>query len=236
MNPLISTKLSSAYIYLDEDETDLLAVQNVNEWLRSLHIEPISANIVDIDISKEGFKQFDQYKLEYAAMDQPDQWTQVCTNAFERTKQILFNGLLQASNITRDAAHLTIENLRAGVDYKFRLTPILRGSATAKKDAISSQLSLVLDVKMPLTRKGRCLFYIFVLSKVIELLFLYLISVMKNEIKSTQPPTQFAIHQTDPKTVFIEAILPSNKPAQFDDVFDVYSKKDTANDDWVKVH
>ncbi|CAF0986242.1 unnamed protein product [Adineta ricciae] len=180
---------------LDENESELLTVQNVNEWLRSLHIEPISANIVDIDISEEGFKQFDQYKVEYAAMDQPDQWNQV-------------------SNITRDAAHLTIEKLRAGVDYKFRLTPILRGSATAKKDAISSQLSLVLDVKMPLTRKGR---------------------LMKNEIKSSEPPTQFAIHQTDPKTVFIEAILPSNKPALFEDIFDVYSKKDTANDDWVKV-
>ncbi|CAF0986559.1 unnamed protein product [Adineta ricciae] len=180
---------------IDENESELLTVQNVNEWLRSLHIEPISANIVDVDISEEGFKQFDQYKVEYAAMDQPDQWNQV-------------------SNITRDAAHLTIEKLRAGVDYKFRLTPILRGSATAKKDAISSQLSLVLDVKMPLTRKGR---------------------LMKNEIKSTEPPTQFAIHQTDPKTVFIEAILPSNKPALFEDIFDVYSKKDTANDDWVKV-
>ncbi|UJR13707.1 hypothetical protein I4U23_000718 [Adineta vaga] len=179
----------------DENESDLLTVQNVNEWLSSLHLEPMSANIVDIDISEEGFKQFDQYKVEYAAIDQPNEWKQV-------------------SNITREAPHLTVDKLKAGVDYKFRLTPILRGSITPIKDALSSQLSLVLDVKMPLTRKGR---------------------LMKNEIKSTAPPTQFAVHQTDPKTVFIEAILPSNKPALFDDIFDVYSKKDILDDDWVKV-
>ncbi len=60
-------------------------------------------------------------------------------------------------NITRDVPHLTIDNLKQGADYKFRFTPILRG-ATTTNDANSSQLSLVLDVKMPSTRKGRCSF------------------------------------------------------------------------------
>lgn len=52
-------------------------MQNVNEWLSSLRLEPTSGNIVDIDISEEGFKQFDQYRVEYAAIDQLDQWKQV---------------------------------------------------------------------------------------------------------------------------------------------------------------
>jgi hypothetical protein len=58
-------------------------------------------------------------------------------------------------NITRDVPHLTIDNLKQGADYKFRFTPILRG-ATTTNEANSSQLSLVLDVKMPSTRRGRC--------------------------------------------------------------------------------
>jgi hypothetical protein len=59
-------------------------------------------------------------------------------------------------DITRDVPHLTINNLKQGTDYKFRFTPILRGTTTTN-DATSSQLSLVLDIKMPSTRKGRCL-------------------------------------------------------------------------------
>lgn len=62
------------------------------------------------------------------------------------------------SDITNEAPHLAINNLKPGVDYKFRLTPVLRGTSSSADDATSSQLSLVLDVKMPSTRKGKCLF------------------------------------------------------------------------------
>ncbi|CAF3733063.1 unnamed protein product [Adineta steineri] len=178
----------------DEDESDVLTVHNVNELLRSLHLEPTSSDTVNINISEEGFIEFDQYKVEYTTIDQLDQWKQV-------------------SNITRETPHLIVDKLKPGLDYKFRLTPFLRGTA-AIDEAVSSQLSLVLDVKMPSTRKGR---------------------LVKNEVKTTAPPSQFAVHQTDPKTVFIEAILPTNKPALFEDVFDVYSKKETADSEWIKI-
>lgn len=56
-------------------------------------------------------------------------------------------------NITRDVPHLTINNLKQGMDYKFRFTPILHGTTT--NEANPSQLSLVLDVKMPSTKRGR---------------------------------------------------------------------------------
>ena len=59
--------------------------------------------------------------------------------------------------------------------------------------------------------------------------------VVKNEAKTPAPPPQFAIHQTDPTSVLIEAIIPSDKPASFDDVFDVYTKKETTDDQWTKV-
>lgn len=59
--------------------------------------------------------------------------------------------------------------------------------------------------------------------------------VVKNEAKKAAPPTQFAVHKTDATTVFIEAILPTDKPAMFEDVFEVYSKNEVADDDWVKV-
>jgi hypothetical protein len=61
----------------DESEPDLLTVQNVNEWLSSLRLVPTSSNIVDVDISEEGFKEFDRYKVEYTTIDQLDQWKQV---------------------------------------------------------------------------------------------------------------------------------------------------------------
>lgn len=62
------------------------------------------------------------------------------------------------ADITRDAPHLTVDNLTQGTDYKFRFTPILRGATTttSTNEPNLSQLSLVLDVKMPSTRKGRC--------------------------------------------------------------------------------
>ncbi|CAF3582941.1 unnamed protein product [Rotaria sp. Silwood1] len=178
----------------DEAEPDVLTVHNVNEWLSSLRIVPTSSNTVDVDISEEGFKEFDRYKVEYTTIDQLDQWKQM-------------------PDITRDSPHLTINKLEQDTNYKFRFTPILRG-ITPGNEASTSQLSLVLDVKMPPSRKPR---------------------LVKDEAKKRVPPPQFAIHQTDATSVLIEAIVPNDKPASFEDVFDVYSKKETADDDWTKV-
>ena len=61
----------------DEAEPEVLTVHNVNEWLSSLHLVPTSSNTVDVDISEEGFKEFDRYKVEYTTIDQLDQWQQV---------------------------------------------------------------------------------------------------------------------------------------------------------------
>jgi hypothetical protein len=63
----------------------------------------------------------------------------------------------------------------------------------------------------------------------------FLILVVKNEAKIPVPPPQFAIHHTDPTTILIEAIIPTDKPASFEDVFDVYSKKETTDDEWTIV-
>jgi hypothetical protein len=59
--------------------------------------------------------------------------------------------------------------------------------------------------------------------------------VVKNEVKTPVSPPQFVIHQTDPTSVLIEAIISTDKPASFDDIFDVYSKTETTDDDWTKV-
>jgi hypothetical protein len=59
--------------------------------------------------------------------------------------------------------------------------------------------------------------------------------VIRNESLTRPPPPQFAIHQTNPTSVLIEAIVPTDKPVLFDDVFDVYSKKETPGSDWTKV-
>ena len=124
---------------LEEDiEPEILTVHNVNEWLSSLRLVPTSISTVDVDISEEGFKEFDRYKVEYTTIDQLDQWQQV-------------------PDITRDAPHLTVNKLKPDTDYKFRFTPVLQGT-TAPNETTSSQLSLVLDVKMPSSRKGKCLF------------------------------------------------------------------------------
>ena len=58
-------------------EPEVLTVNNVNEWLNSLHIVPTSSTTVDIDISEEGFKEYDCYKIEYTTIDQLSQWKQV---------------------------------------------------------------------------------------------------------------------------------------------------------------
>jgi len=60
--------------------------------------------------------------------------------------------------------------------------------------------------------------------------------VVKNEAKIPVPPPQFAIHHTDPTTILIEAIIPTDKPASFEDIFDVYSKKETTDDEWTIVY
>lgn len=61
----------------DEVAPEVLAVHNVNELLNSLHVNPTSSNTVEIDISEEGFKAFDAFKIEYTTLDQPNQWNQV---------------------------------------------------------------------------------------------------------------------------------------------------------------
>ena len=64
------------------------------------------------------------------------------------------------SDITSDDPHLTINGLKQGTDYKFRFTPIASGTTAniGKNDANASQLSLILDVKTPSARRGRCSF------------------------------------------------------------------------------
>lgn len=65
------------YLVIVEEEAEVLTVHNVNEWLSSLQLVPTSSNTVEVDISEEGFKEFDRYKVEYTTIDQPDQWQQV---------------------------------------------------------------------------------------------------------------------------------------------------------------
>lgn len=44
------------------------------------------------------------------------------------------------------------------------------------------------------------------------------------------------MHQIDATSVLIVAVVPTDKPALFDDAFDIYSKKETSNEDeWTKV-
>ncbi len=60
--------------------------------------------------------------------------------------------------------------------------------------------------------------------------------MVKDEVKIRAPPPQFAIHQTDATSVLIEAIVSTDKPVLFEDVFDVYSKRETIDDnEWIKV-
>ncbi|CAF0875371.1 unnamed protein product [Rotaria sordida] len=184
----------------NEVEPEVLTVHNVNELLNSLHINPTSTNTVDIDISDEGFNEFDCYKIEYTTTDQRNQWKQV-------------------SDITQDDPHLTIDNLKQGTNYKFRFTPIVSGTTTTN-GTDTSQLSLVLDVKMPSARKGR---------------------FDKTETKTeTETPVtvqpQFSIQKLDSTSVLVEAIVPTEEPATFEDVYDIYSKNETTDDDdWNKV-
>jgi hypothetical protein len=65
------------FILEDEVESEVLTVDNVNEWLNSLHVVPTSPTTVDVDISEEGFKEYDCYKIEYTTDDQLNKWKQV---------------------------------------------------------------------------------------------------------------------------------------------------------------
>lgn len=58
---------------------------------------------------------------------------------------------IQIADVTENVPELTIDKLKHETDYKFRFTPV---SAAAETNA--SQLSVVLDVKTPAKRKGRC--------------------------------------------------------------------------------
>ena len=58
-------------------DADLLTVHNVKEWLSSLRLVPSSSDTVEIEISDDGFKVFDQYKVEYSSIDGLEQWKEV---------------------------------------------------------------------------------------------------------------------------------------------------------------
>ncbi len=79
LNTIVLFLLINLFLFSTENEveTDVFTVNNVNEWLSSLHVVPTSSNTVDVDISKEGFKTFDSYKIEYTTADRLDKWKQV---------------------------------------------------------------------------------------------------------------------------------------------------------------
>ena len=141
------------------------------------------------------------------------------------------------SNITRDHPQLTIDKLKASTDYKFRFTPVLSDAAAKKmKEANPSQLSLVLDVKMPSKRRGRCLHLLLNTSTVFSLhCVFYLVDKDTDEVATPSVPPQFSMQKIDATSVLIEAVVPGDQPAAFEDVYDVFSKKDTSEDDWAKV-
>lgn len=70
-------------------------------------------------------------------------------------------------------------------------------------------------------------FYLFSLS--------FLVDKIENETPVAAPPPKFSIQKIDSTSVLIEAVVPAEEPATFENVFDVYSKKDTTEDDWTKV-
>jgi hypothetical protein len=52
-------------------------VNDVSQWLNSLHVAPTSANTVDITIAEQGFNDFGAYQIEYTTANELDQWTKV---------------------------------------------------------------------------------------------------------------------------------------------------------------
>jgi hypothetical protein len=73
-------------------------------------------------------------------------------------------------------------------------------------------------------------------SLLIYLLFVFnLVTKDESETPVATPP-QFTIQKLDPTSVLIEAVIPPEEPAIFEDVYDVYSKNETIDDDdWTKV-
>jgi hypothetical protein len=65
---------------------------------------------------------------------------------------------------------------------------------------------------------------------------LYLVAKEEIETPVTlPPPPQFSIQKLDATSVLIEAVVPEEEPATFEDEFEVYSKNETIDDDWTKV-
>ena len=59
--------------------------------------------------------------------------------------------------------------------------------------------------------------------------------MVRDESIAVVIPPEFAVHQTDPTTVLIEVIVPTDKPISFEDVFDVYSREVGTDGEWTKV-
>ena len=73
------------------------------------------------------------------------------------------------------------------------------------------------------------------LSNSISFFIFNLVDKDESETPVSTPP-QFSIQKLDPTSVLIEAIVPEDEqPAAFDDVYDVFSKKEKIDDDWTKV-
>ena len=60
-----------------EVESEGVTIENVNQLLNSLHVEPSSATSVDVNIEPEGFQDFNAYEVEYTRSDQPNKWQKV---------------------------------------------------------------------------------------------------------------------------------------------------------------
>ena len=46
---------------------------------------------------------------------------------------------------------------------------------------------------------------------------------------------EFSIQKLDSTSVLIEAVVSEGESATFEDIYDVYSKKEVVDDDWTKV-
>lgn len=56
-----------------------------------------------------------------------------------------------------------------------------------------------------------------------------------NETAVPSVPPQFSLQKLDANSVLIEAVIPGDQPATFEDEYDVLSKNDSAGEDWTKV-
>ena len=57
--------------------------------------------------------------------------------------------------MTRSNPQLSVDNLKQDTEYQFRFTPVSSDN-NSNQENNASHLSLVLDVKTPSRRKGRC--------------------------------------------------------------------------------